>query len=55
MYLTSLSAIFIGIIVMEGVNTSLMSKSAPKELDGFVNMGLLATLVGSIGRVVGDR
>jgi len=53
-YLTSLSAIFIGTIVMEGVNTSLMSKSAPKELDGFFNMGLLATLVGSIGRVVGD-
>lgn len=54
-YLTSMSAIFIGTIVMEGVNTSLMSKSAPKELDGFFNMGLLATLVGSIGRVVGDR
>lgn len=41
---------------MEGVNTSLMSKIVPRELNGsIVNMGLLATLVGTIGRVVGDR
>lgn len=55
MYLISLSAIFVGAIVMEGVNTSLMSKCAPRALDGFVNVGLLATLVGTMGRVVGDR
>ncbi|KAL7486520.1 hypothetical protein ACHAW6_012115 [Cyclotella cf. meneghiniana] len=54
-YLTFLSAIFIGSIIMEGVNTSLMSKTAPAALnDSFVNMGLLATLVGTLGRVVGD-
>ncbi len=33
-----------------------MSKTAPAALnDSFVNMGLLATLVGTLGRVVGDR
>ncbi|KAL7520878.1 hypothetical protein ACHAWX_005574 [Stephanocyclus meneghinianus] len=54
-YLTFLSSIFIGSIIMEGVNTSLMSKTAPAALnDSFVNMGLLATLVGTLGRVVGD-
>lgn len=39
----------------QGVNTSLMSKTAPSQLnDSFLNMGLLATLVGTFGRVVGD-
>ena len=33
-----------------------MSKAAPRELNNsFVNMGLLATLVGTFGRVIGDR
>ncbi|KAL7515326.1 hypothetical protein ACHAXN_013479 [Cyclotella atomus] len=54
-YLIFLSAIFIGSIILEGVNTSLMSKTAPSALnDSFLNMGLLATLVGTMGRVVGD-
>lgn len=39
----------------QGVNTSLMSKAVPRALnDSFINMGLLATLVGTLGRVVGD-
>mmetsp|Transcript_20827 Transcript_20827/g.43050 ORF Transcript_20827/g.43050 Transcript_20827/m.43050 type:complete len:927 (-) Transcript_20827:3882-6662(-) len=54
-YIIALSAIFIGSIIMEGVNTSLMSKAVPRELnDSFINMGLLATLVGTLGRVIGD-
>lgn len=54
-YVTFLSAIFIGSIILEGVNTSLMSKTAPTKLNNsFLNMGLLATLVGTLGRVVGD-
>lgn len=54
-YLFSLSAMFISTIVMEGVNTSLMSQTTPKELNNsFINMGLLATVVGTIGRVFGD-
>ena len=54
-YLIFLSAIFIGSIILEGVNTSLMSKTAPNTLNNsFLNMGLLATLVGTLGRVVGD-
>lgn len=33
-----------------------MSKSVPSELnESFLNMGLLATLVGTLGRVLGDR
>jgi len=32
-----------------------MSKAVPRELnDSFINMGLLATLVGTLGRVIGD-
>ncbi|KAL3808087.1 hypothetical protein ACHAXA_006849 [Cyclostephanos tholiformis] len=54
-YICSLSLMFISTIVMEGVNTSLMSKTTPKELNNtFINMGLLATLVGTFGRVIGD-
>lgn len=54
-YITFLSAIFIGTIILEGVDTSIMAKATPKKLnDTFINSGLLATLVGTVGRVVGD-
>ena len=54
-YLIFLCAIFMGTIVLEGVDTSLMSKVTPAKLnDTFINCGLLATLVGTVGRVMGD-
>lgn len=54
-YLIFLCAIFMGTIVLEGVDTSLMSKVTPAKLnDTFINCGLLATLVGTVGRVLGD-
>jgi len=54
-YIFMLSLIFMGTIVLEGVNTSLMNKVTPSKLnETFINCGLLATLVGTIGRVFGD-
>lgn len=54
-YITFLSAIFMGTIILEGVDTSIMAKMTPPELnDTFINSGLLATLVGTVGRVIGD-
>ena len=54
-YIVFLSLIFLGTIVLEGVDTSIMSKSTPGALnDNFFNCGLLATLVGTLGRVAGD-
>ena len=54
-YLTFLSAIFLGTIVLEGVDTSVMAKVTPPALNrAFLNSGLLATLVGTLGRVCGD-
>lgn len=54
-YVTFLSAIFMGTIVLEGVDTSLMSKVTPPSLNAtYINCGLLATLVGTLGRVSGD-
>jgi hypothetical protein len=54
-YITFLSAVFMGTIILEGVDTSLMAKVTPAALnDTFINCGLLATLVGTIGRVFGD-
>ena len=54
-YLTFLSAFFLGTIILEGVDTSVMAKTTPPALNGaFVNCGLLATLVGTLGRVGGD-
>ena len=54
-YLTFLSAIFLGTIILEGVDTSVMAKVTPPALNGaFLNCGLLATLVGTRGRVSGD-
>ena len=44
-----------GTIVLEGVDTSIMAKVTPAKLnDRFVNCGLLATLVGTLGRVLSD-
>ncbi|CAB9525160.1 SPX domain-containing membrane protein [Seminavis robusta] len=54
-YIVFLSAIFMGTIVLEGVDTSIMAKCTPAKLNGnFFNSGLLATLVGTLGRVVAD-
>lgn len=54
-YVVFLSAVFMGTIVLEGVDTSIMAKVTPAELnDRFFNCGLLATLVGTLGRVVAD-
>jgi hypothetical protein len=54
-YLIFLSAIFLGTIILEGVDTSLMAKVTPPVLNAsFVNCGLLATLIGTLGRVIGD-
>jgi hypothetical protein len=54
-YLIGISAIFMGVIILEGVDTSLMCKAAPSKLNStFLNVGLLATLVGTMGRVLGD-
>jgi len=54
-YMFFLSAIFMGTIVLEGVDTSLMSRVTPPSLnDTFINCGLLATLIGTVGRVSGD-
>lgn len=54
-YITFLSAVFMGTIILEGVDTSLMAKVTPAALnETFINSGLLATLVGTLGRVFGD-
>lgn len=54
-YLIGISAVFMGVIILEGVDTSIMCKSAPSKLNStFWNVGLLATLVGTMGRVLGD-
>ena len=54
-YIGFLSVIFIGTIVMESVDTSIMAKATPAKLNRcFVNTGLLATLVGTVGRVFAD-
>jgi len=54
-YITFLSAIFGGTIVLEGVTTSIMAQVTPSELNScFLNSGLLATLVGTLGRVLSD-
>jgi hypothetical protein len=54
-YIVFLSAIFMGTIILEGVDTSIMAQVTPAKLnDRFINSGLLATLVGTLGRVLSD-
>lgn len=54
-YLIGMSTVFMGTIILEGVDTSIMCKAAPARLNStFINVGLLATLIGTLGRVVGD-
>jgi hypothetical protein len=54
-YIFFLSAIFMGTIILEGVDTSIMAQVTPAQLnDRFINSGLLATLVGTLGRVLSD-
>jgi hypothetical protein len=54
-YTVFLSATFMGTIILEGVVTSIMAKVTPAKLnDRFINSGLLATLIGTLGRVFAD-
>ncbi|VEU36731.1 unnamed protein product [Pseudo-nitzschia multistriata] len=54
-YITFLSFTFAGTIVLEGVTTSIMAQATPPKLNTcFVNSGLLATLIGTLGRVLSD-
>jgi predicted ThiF/HesA family dinucleotide-utilizing enzyme len=54
-YVIFLSLLFMATIVLEGVDTSIMAKVTPPQLnEKFVNGGLLATLIGTLGRVVAD-
>ena len=50
-----MSLLFMSSMSMEAVNTSLMSKTTPKELSkSFINMGLLASMVGALSDVLAD-
>lgn len=54
-YLLFLSVIFSGTIVLEGVVTSTMAQVTPSKLNTcFINSGLLASLIGTLGRVLSD-
>jgi hypothetical protein len=54
-YITFLSIVFVGTIILEGVDTSIMAQVTPAELnDRFINSGLMATLIGTLGRVLSD-
>lgn len=54
-YVCFLSLLFMSTIVLEGVDTSIMAKVTPQKLnEQFINVGLLATLIGTLGRVVAD-
>ena len=54
-YVVGAAWMFTGTIMLEGVVTSLMAKSACGKLDDtFLNAGFLATLAGTAGRVVAD-
>ena len=54
-YIISMSILFMSSISMEAVNTSLMSKTCPKELSkSFLNMGLMASMVGALSSTTGD-
>lgn len=54
-YVIFLSLLFMATIVLEGVDTSIMAKVTPPQLnERFINGGLLATLIGTLGRVMAD-
>lgn len=54
-YVIFLSLLFMATIVLEGVDTSIMAKVTPPQLnEKFINGGLLATLIGTLGRVMAD-
>jgi hypothetical protein len=54
-YVVFLSAFFMGTIILEGVDTSLMAKVTPAKLNSaFINSGFLATIIGTTGRVLAD-
>mmetsp|Transcript_119 Transcript_119/g.132 ORF Transcript_119/g.132 Transcript_119/m.132 type:complete len:924 (+) Transcript_119:41-2812(+) len=54
-YIFLLNLIFSSTIVLEGVTTSIMVQVTPTKLNAcFINSGLLATLIGTIGRVFAD-
>jgi hypothetical protein len=50
-YIAFLSLTFMGTIILEGIDTSLMAKVTPAKLNSaFINSGLLATLIGTLGK-----
>ena len=54
-FLVGTSVIFISVAVMEGVDTSLMSKVIPPVLSrGTFNSGLLAVQIGMVAKALGD-
>ena len=54
-YVIAASFAFIGTMILEGVVTSLMSKASPPKLNkSFLNCGLIATMIGTVGRISGD-
>lgn len=54
-YLFGLSTIFMATVVLEGVDTSLLSISSPSKLNStFLSVGLITTLAGTVGRVLAD-
>ena len=54
-YLIGISFIFMGVTILRGVDTSLMCKAAPSKLNStFINVGLMATMIGALGRVLGN-
>jgi len=54
-YVVAVSFSFMGTMVLEGVVTSTMSKAAPAKLNrSFFNCGLIATLLGTWGRIFAD-
>lgn len=54
-YITGSAVLFISSNALEGPNMSLLSKTIPSSWSkGIVNVGLLATEAGTLGRVVGD-
>jgi len=54
-YVIGVAWVFTGTIMLEGVVTSMIAKSAPSRLEStFLNAGLMATLIGTIGRILAD-
>jgi hypothetical protein len=54
-FVVGTSVIFVSVAIMEGVDTSLMSKVIPPVLSrGTFNSGLLAVQIGMVAKALGD-